>query len=84
MAANETPEFGWRLSETQRQIVGTVRAVTQGEFRHRGLDYMAGTFPWENIRRLADLGKVRIDKIPCQASHGHLRRFTIAPCHRTG
>lgn len=51
-----TVKFGWQLTETQRQFVGTVRGVTQGEFRHRGLSYMDGTFPWENIHRLAELG----------------------------
>ena len=56
MAADEANDFGWKLSDTQRQFVGTVRAVTQGEFRHRGLDYMDGTFPRQNIRRLAELG----------------------------
>ena len=56
MAADEANDFGWKLRDTQRQFVGTVRAVTQGEFRHRGLDYMDGTFPRQNIRRLAELG----------------------------
>ena len=51
-----TTKFGWQLAETQRQFVGTVRGVTQGEFRDRGLSYMDGTFPWENIHRLAELG----------------------------
>ena len=33
-----------------------MRELTQGEFKPRGLQYMDGTFPWENIRSLADLG----------------------------
>jgi alkylation response protein AidB-like acyl-CoA dehydrogenase len=44
------------LSDEQRQFVHTVRALAQGEFRSRALDYMSGTFPWENMRRLAELG----------------------------
>ncbi|MYZ47667.1 acyl-CoA dehydrogenase family protein [Propylenella binzhouense] len=44
------------LNEEQKQIVATVREITQGEFKPRGLQVMDGTFPWENIRRLADIG----------------------------
>jgi alkylation response protein AidB-like acyl-CoA dehydrogenase len=44
------------LSEDQRRFVQTVRDVTQNEFKPRGLKYMDGTFPWENMRQLAKLG----------------------------
>ncbi|MGC2525102.1 MAG: acyl-CoA dehydrogenase family protein, partial [Stellaceae bacterium] len=44
------------LSDEQRQFIGTVREAAQGEFRARAQDYMNGAFPWENIRRLAELG----------------------------
>ena len=44
------------LSDEQRQFVQTVRDLAQGEFRARALKYMDGTFPWENMRRLAELG----------------------------
>src|ERR1700741_1358474 len=46
----------FRLSEEQRAFVGNVRKLAQGEFRARALKYMDGSFPWENIRKLADLG----------------------------
>lgn len=39
-----------------RQMIDAVRQLAQGEFRPRGLRYMDGTFPWENIRQLAGLG----------------------------
>jgi alkylation response protein AidB-like acyl-CoA dehydrogenase len=39
-----------------RQMIDTVRQLAQSEFKPRGLRYMDGTFPWENIRQLADLG----------------------------
>ncbi|WP_145925368.1 acyl-CoA dehydrogenase family protein [Bordetella sp. H567] len=39
-----------------RQMIDTVRQLAQSEFRPRGLRYMDGTFPWENIRQLAELG----------------------------
>jgi alkylation response protein AidB-like acyl-CoA dehydrogenase len=44
------------LSDEQRQFVQTVRDVAQSEFRARALKYMDGTFPWENLRQLAELG----------------------------
>jgi alkylation response protein AidB-like acyl-CoA dehydrogenase len=40
----------------RRQMIDTVRQLAQGEFRQRGLKYMDGSFPWENIRQLADIG----------------------------
>src|SRR5262249_4000219 len=46
----------FRLSEEQRAFVGNVRKLAQGEFRARAPRYMDGSFPWENIRQLADLG----------------------------
>ena len=44
------------LSDQQRQFVQTVRDLAQSEFRARALKYMDGTFPWENLRQLAELG----------------------------
>ena len=51
----DTP-FRCRLSDEQRRIVATVRELTQREFKPRGLQFMNGAFPWENIRSLAKLG----------------------------
>ncbi len=45
-----------RLSEEQRRFVGTVRALAQSRFKERAASYMDGSFPWENIRALAELG----------------------------
>ena len=44
------------LSDEQRQFIGTVRDLAQSEFRTRAQSYMTGAFPWENMRRLAQLG----------------------------
>ena len=44
------------LTPEQRQMIGSVRELTQDRFIGRGLRWMDGTFPWENIRELADLG----------------------------
>jgi alkylation response protein AidB-like acyl-CoA dehydrogenase len=44
------------LTEEQRRFVATVRDLAQSEFRERARRWMDGTFPWENLRRLAELG----------------------------
>ena len=44
------------LTDEQRQFVKSVRALAQKEFRPRAAKYMDGTFPWENMRPLAELG----------------------------
>src|SRR5260370_11251310 len=44
------------LSDEQRRFVQTVRNLAQSELRPHALRYMDGTFPWENMRRLAELG----------------------------
>jgi len=46
----------FELTAEQREMVGTVRAITQERFKGRALKFMDGTFPWENIRELAGLG----------------------------
>ncbi|MCS0496538.1 acyl-CoA dehydrogenase family protein [Ancylobacter sp. MQZ15Z-1] len=46
----------FNLTDEQRAIVQTIRDVTQAEFKPRAQRYMDGTFPWENIHRLAELG----------------------------
>jgi alkylation response protein AidB-like acyl-CoA dehydrogenase len=37
-------------------MVGTVRDLAQAEFRNDAIKYMDGTFPWDNMRKLARLG----------------------------
>jgi alkylation response protein AidB-like acyl-CoA dehydrogenase len=44
------------LTPEQRQMVGSVRELAQAEFRKDALKYMDGTFPWDNMRKLANLG----------------------------
>ena len=58
-AAIVTPEItgaGMNLTSQQRQMIGTVRDLAQAEFRNDALKYMDGTFPWDNMRKLAKLG----------------------------
>jgi alkylation response protein AidB-like acyl-CoA dehydrogenase len=49
-------DFRFKLSEEQRQLTNSVRAVVRNEFKARSHTFMDGTFPWPNIRRLAELG----------------------------
>jgi alkylation response protein AidB-like acyl-CoA dehydrogenase len=44
------------LSDEQRQFVRTIRDLAQGEFRARAQRWMDGTFPWDNMKPLAELG----------------------------
>src|SRR5712672_3968046 len=44
------------LTDEQRRFVQTVRDLAQSEFRERAQRYMDGTFPWENMKPLAELG----------------------------
>src|SRR6266851_6324750 len=55
MSVEEAP-FRFKLTDEQKRIVATVRELTQSEFKPRGLQYMNGAFPWDNIRGLSDLG----------------------------
>ena len=47
----------FRLTEEQRSIVRTVRELTQDKFKPNALKYMDGTFPWDNLRDLAQIGR---------------------------
>jgi alkylation response protein AidB-like acyl-CoA dehydrogenase len=44
------------LSDEQRRFVTSVRELAQSAFRARAQRWMDGTFPWENMRALAELG----------------------------
>jgi alkylation response protein AidB-like acyl-CoA dehydrogenase len=46
----------FQLSAEQREMVHTVRSLTQEKIKPRALKYMDGTFPWENLKELAKLG----------------------------
>src|SRR5215218_4894643 len=46
----------FQLTEQQRRMVAAVRELAQGEFTPNAQKYMDGTFPWENMKKLADIG----------------------------
>ena len=43
----------FQLTEQQRRMVAAVRDLAQGEFRANAPKYMDGTFPWDNMKKLA-------------------------------
>ncbi len=46
----------FHISAEQRDMIASVRALAQGEFRQNARRWMDGTFPWENMKKLAALG----------------------------
>ena len=46
----------FQVTPQQREMVASVRALAQSEFRATAARWMDGTFPWENMRKLAALG----------------------------
>lgn len=46
----------FRISDEQRAFLDVVRRVCQKEFKPRAARYLDGTWPAENIRRLAEIG----------------------------
>lgn len=46
----------FHISPQQREMIASVRALAQTEFRHTAGKWMDGTFPWENMKKLAALG----------------------------
>jgi alkylation response protein AidB-like acyl-CoA dehydrogenase len=45
-----------RINDHQRDILKSVRALTQDQFKPNAQRWMNGTFPWDNMRQLAALG----------------------------
>ena len=46
----------FRISDEQRAFVSTVRKACQKEFAPRAIKYLDGTWPAENMQRLAEIG----------------------------
>src|ERR1700744_1443379 len=46
----------FHISAQQREMVTSVRELAQSEFKPAAQRWMDGTFPWENMRKLAALG----------------------------
>ena len=48
--------MNFSLTDEQQRIVRAVRELAQDKFKGRALKYLDGTFPWENMKDLADIG----------------------------
>src|SRR5579864_1727087 len=46
----------FHISPQQREMVASVRELAQSEFKATAGKWMDGTFPWENMKKLAALG----------------------------
>jgi alkylation response protein AidB-like acyl-CoA dehydrogenase len=46
----------FHIAPQQRDMIASVRDLAQTEFRAKAQRWMDGTFPWENMKRLAELG----------------------------
>jgi len=46
----------FHISPQQREMIQSVRDLAQREFKPIAMKWMDGTFPWENMKKLADLG----------------------------
>lgn len=46
----------FQISAQQRDMIASVRSLAQTEFKANAMRWMDGTFPWENMKKLAELG----------------------------
>ncbi|WP_250527373.1 acyl-CoA dehydrogenase family protein [Caballeronia sp. GAWG2-1] len=66
-----------QLSPEQRALVGTVRELARDRFRDRATKWLDGTFPWENLRDLAEIGVLGMS-IPEEYGGSNLPVFDTA------
>ncbi|HVZ07095.1 acyl-CoA dehydrogenase family protein [Rhodopila sp.] len=46
----------FQINSQQREMIDSVRSLAQTQFRAKAMRWMDGTFPWENMKQLAELG----------------------------
>jgi alkylation response protein AidB-like acyl-CoA dehydrogenase len=46
----------FHISAQQRDMIASVRSLAQTAFKANAMRWMDGTFPWENMKKLAELG----------------------------
>jgi alkylation response protein AidB-like acyl-CoA dehydrogenase len=46
----------FHINAQQREMIASVRSLAQTEFKANAMRWMDGTFPWENLKKLAQLG----------------------------
>jgi alkylation response protein AidB-like acyl-CoA dehydrogenase len=49
-------QMDFQINAQQREMIASVRSLAQGEFKANAMRWMDGTFPWENMKKLAELG----------------------------
>jgi len=54
MVGERAVEF--QISAQQREMIASVRELAQTEFRQNAMQWMDGSFPWPNMKRLAEMG----------------------------
>ncbi|HJS86741.1 MAG TPA: acyl-CoA dehydrogenase family protein [Acetobacteraceae bacterium] len=55
-SAEAAEGLNFRLTSDQKRLIETVRRVTQERFKPAALRYLDGSFPWDNLKLLAELG----------------------------
>src|ERR1700758_5682311 len=45
----------FQITAQQREMIASVRELAQNEFKGRAMRGMDGTFPWENMKKLAEI-----------------------------
>jgi alkylation response protein AidB-like acyl-CoA dehydrogenase len=56
MSGEGTRTMDFQISTEQREMIASVRSLAQTEFKAKAMRWMDGTFPWENMKKLAELG----------------------------
>ena len=46
----------FQINAQQREMIASVRSLAQTEFKPKAMRWMDGTFPWQNMKQLAELG----------------------------
>src|SRR5262249_59676200 len=52
----KSDKMDFKISGQQRLMIASVRELVEAEFKPNALKYMDGTFPWPNLKKLAELG----------------------------
>jgi alkylation response protein AidB-like acyl-CoA dehydrogenase len=68
---------GIALEPHQQRRLSQVRELVQGQFKQRGKELLDGSFPWENMRKLADIGVLGM-AVPKQYGGSELGVFDTA------
>jgi alkylation response protein AidB-like acyl-CoA dehydrogenase len=55
-SAEAAEGLNFRLTDDQKRLIETVRRVTQERVKPSALRYLDGSFPWDNLKLLAELG----------------------------